>query len=203
MDKALIKKYFLIGEQYGETAKLLLETLIKNGNSTVGIGNTMEEATRRMEENSVKSDLHLFIPAIFSCLQCTELYMKGLILLSGKDFSRGHHAENLLSKLKEIYKEDAEIFSIYKDFYESQIGIIEEYKNENKIARTDDLYMSLRYPEITLHLGDRAKVDRKEISYDKLMYNGTEGIRQFSELLSMLESVKTITVKEYNLKAPL
>ena len=203
MDKALIKKYFLLGEQYGETAKLLLETLIKNGNSNMGIGSTMEEAKEMMERNSIKSDLYLFIPAIFSCLQCTELYMKGLILLSGNEFTRGHSAENLLDKLKEIYKEDSEVFSNYKAFYESQIDIIREYKRENGIVRTDDLYMSLRYPEITLHLSDGKKVNSSEIGYEKLMYNGDVGIRQFSELLCIFKAVKQVTVKEYNQKAPL
>ena len=126
--------------------------------------------------------------------------MKGLILLSEKEFTRGHSAENLLDKLKEIYKEESEVYSNYKTFYKSQIDIIREYQNENGIVRTDDLYMSLRYPEITLHLSDGTKVNSNEIGYEKLMCNGDVGIRQFSELLCIFKAVKQVTVKEYNKK---
>ena len=74
------KQFFLLGEQYSETAQLLLDILIHNGNSNCGIGSTMEESVLEMEKNSLKSDLYLFIPAIFNCLQSTELFIKGLLL---------------------------------------------------------------------------------------------------------------------------
>ncbi len=201
-NKRLIKKYFLLGEQYGEVAIFLLETLIENGNSNSGVSNTIEEATRIMEEKSVKSDLYLFVPAIFNCLQCTELYVKGLILLSNKNFSRGHNAEDLLKILKEGYGENSEVFTSYNAFYKNQIKIISDYKAENSIVVTEDLYMSLRYPEITLHLDNNAKVTR-EIEYEKMMYNGKKGIIQFKKLLKALKSVKKITLKEYDQKYPL
>lgn len=78
------KRFFRLGEQYVETAKLLLNTLINNGNSNAGFGKTLEEAQREMEMNASKSDLYLFVPAIFNCLQSTELLTKGLLLLVGK-----------------------------------------------------------------------------------------------------------------------
>ena len=51
------KQYFLLGEQYSETANLLLEFLINNGNSNGGIGSTEEEAYQQMNENASKSDI--------------------------------------------------------------------------------------------------------------------------------------------------
>ena len=76
-------KFFRLGEQYAATAKLLLETLINNGNSNAGFGKTEEEALQDMERNASKSDMYLFVPAIFNCLQSTELFVKGLLLLVG------------------------------------------------------------------------------------------------------------------------
>lgn len=62
----------------------MLNTLINNGNSNAGFGKTPEEAQQEMEKNVSKSDLYLFIPAIFNCLQGTELLIKGLVLLEVK-----------------------------------------------------------------------------------------------------------------------
>lgn len=58
-------RYFRLGEQYSETAKLLLEILISNKNSNAGMGKTAEEAECEAEINALKSDLYLFIPALF------------------------------------------------------------------------------------------------------------------------------------------
>ena len=197
------KNFFLLGEQYGESAKLLLETLVCNGNSNAGIGKTAEEALQDMEKNSVKSDLYLFVPAIFNCLQSTELFVKGLLILDGKTFERKHGVEDLLVELKDSYAEDSDIYQKLRFFYDQQIDIVEKFKQANGINTSYDLYMSLRYPEISL-LPEEDKKKRESISvdYTELFCNGQEGIKQFGSLLESLDAVKLATVKEYHSRTP-
>lgn len=190
------KQYFRLGEQYAEAAKLLLETLISNGNSNAGLGKTIDEALQELERKAPKSDMYLFIPAIFNCIQSTELFIKGLLLLAGEGFERKHGVEDLLDKLKSLYKEDSEVYKELEFFYNSQIKIIGKYKQTNGITNSYDLYMSLRYPEITL----RSNKENRDIvvNYYDLSCNGKDGIEQFKSLLENLEKVKLATVKEYN-----
>ena len=199
--KERAKQYFVLGEQYSETAKLLLETLISNGNSNAGIGKTLEEAYEEMEKNSSKSDLYLFIPAVFNCMQSTELFIKGLLLFNGKFFKKEHGIEDVLESLKNIYNEDSKIYSSLKTFYDNQIEIIKDYKQVNGINNTHDLYMSLRYPEITLTpAGNKKRGKEINVDYMKLKYNGSSGVEQFKILLENLESIKMAIAKEYNAK---
>lgn len=201
------KRYFYLGEQYSETAKLLLKTLINGGNSNAGIGKTQKEAYKNMRQNACKSDINLFVPAIFNCLQSTELFVKGLLLLKKENFKKKHNIEDALKRLKEIYKEDSRI-SLLADFYDKQITIIERYKQTNQIKNTHDLYMSLRYPEITLSPENKEekgeKIAKKKsgkeitVEYYDLMYNGKEGIEQFKELLKSLETVRQVILDEYH-----
>ena len=194
--KECAMRYFRLGEQYNEAAKLLLETLINNKNSNTGIGNTPEEAQCEMEINAVKSDLYLFIPAAFICLQSTELFTKGLLLLNGKTFERKHSVEDLLGFLLDIYGVNSELYDSLKAFYDNQIDIIKSFMKTNHLINSHDLYMSLRYPEITLKLSK----DRRDlvIDYMDLMCNGDVGIKQFRLLLSNLDEIKQAILKVYN-----
>ena len=193
------KRFFRLGEQYVETAKLLLNNLINNGNSNAGFGKTPEEAQREMEENASKSDRYLFVPAIFNCLQSTELLTKGLLLLAGKTIQRSHGVEELLKDIAMSYKEDSEVCEALNDFYEYQIGIIEAYKQTNSITNSYDLYMSLRYPEITLIPKEGEKKGKQiTVDYTGVLCNGERGIEQFKILLEKLERVKLATVKVYH-----
>ena len=191
--------FFRLGEQYAETAKLLLETLINNGNSNAGFGKTPEQASQEIERNVVKSDLYLFVPAIFNCLQSTELFSKGLLLLAGEKFERNHSVEELLDSLKNTHTEDSDVYQKLQTFYESQIGVIENFKQANKIKTSYDLYMSLRYPEISLQPESGKKKGKKiTVDYTKLFCNGDVGIEQFKILLESLNAVKLATIKEYH-----
>ena len=193
------KEYFRLGEQYCEVAKLLLVTLINNGNSNAGMGKTAEEALRKMSNNAVKSDLFLFVPAIFNCIQSTELFIKGLLILEDIGFERKHGVEELLVKLKDANMEKSEVYQKLISFYESQIKIIERFKQANGIKTSYDLYMSLRYPEISLQPEEGQKKGKNiSVDYAELFYNGQIGIEQFKVLLERLEAVKLATVKAYN-----
>lgn len=192
--------YFRLGEQYTETAKLLLETLIKNGNSNAGFGDTQEEAMQDMERNVAESDMSLFIPAIFTCLQSTELYIKGLLLLNGEVFERKHGTEQLLTKLSSSYGENSEVYLTIKAFCENQIAIIENYRQTNRITQSKDLYMSLRYPEILLSTNNGK--ENVIIDYTDLICNGDVGIDQFKILSNNLDAVHLSTVNEYHSKTP-
>lgn len=188
-------RYFRLGEQYFETAKLLLETLINNKNSNAGMGNTPEEAQCEMELNASKSDLYLFIPAAFNCLQSTELFVKGLLLLNGKKFEKKHSVENLLEFLMDLYGVNSEVYDSMKTFYSNQIDIIKSFMHTNRLANSHDLYMSLRYPEITL----KSSKDGGDmiVDYTDLMCNGDVGIKQFMLLLNNLDAIKQAILKVY------
>ena len=193
------ERFFKLGDQYGETANLLLETLINNGNSNAGIGKTAEEAQKNMEKTALKSDLYLFIPAIFNCLQTTELFTKGLLLLNDKTFQKTHSIEKLLEEIAISYGETSEINQALRDFYECQINIIEKYKQTNGLINSHDLYMSFRYPEITIKIkGEEKKEQQVDVDYTDLMCNGNCGIKQFKILQRKLQRVKSAVVNEYH-----
>ncbi len=72
IDKA--RDYFIMADQYLETSKLLLETMINSGNSNFGIGKS--EAESEMLKNAMKSDSTLLLPTLFTCYQRIELFIK-------------------------------------------------------------------------------------------------------------------------------
>lgn len=181
--------YFRLGEQYSETAKLLLGTLINNGNSNVGIGKTQEESYDNMNQNACKSDLYLFIPAIFNYLQSTELFLKGLLLLNNIDIDETHETQKLLGKLKVKYDEQSDIYKAFKNIYFSQKKILKEYRNKNNITNANELYISLRYPEST---------SGKQYEYYPLMCNGDKGIKLFEKLSKDITSIKKLMLNEYH-----
>ena len=139
------KKYFLLADQYYEATKLLMNTIIDNDNTDCGIGNTEEEAMKNFEKAIVKSDVYLFIPSTFASLQTVELFIKGLLLLNNEEIEEKHEVCDMLKQLKKIYGEKSKIYIIIKDFYTNQMNILDEYKKENKITTTAELYESLRY----------------------------------------------------------
>ena len=187
IDRAI--HYFRLGEQYSETAKLLLGTLINNGNSNAGIGNSQEEAYNEMNQNASKSDLYLFVPAIFNCLQSTELFLKGLLLLNNIDIDETHETQKLLDKIKSKYCDESVIYTAFKNIYFSQEKILKEYRKINNITNARELYMSLRYPE---------SITGKQYEYYPLMYNGDKGIKLFEKLSKDITSIKKLMLNEYH-----
>lgn len=187
--------YFRLGEQYAETAKLLLETLIANENSNSGIGKTPEEAYENMENNVSKSDLYLFVPTIFNCMQSIELWVKGLFLLNNINIDKNHKMEKYLLTIKNIYGESSKIYVAIKEFYNNQIGIIKKYMKDNKLENSKELYMALRYPEKII--GNNRSI---VIDYTSLLLNGDKGIEQFKLLLDNFGHIKEAILNEYHLK---
>lgn len=186
------KNYFILADQYFQTSKLLLSTLINNNNSNFGIANTMEEAERKMRENSLKSDLTLFVPALFTCYQSIELFSKGLILLNNIEFERTHEISTLIIMLKSIYGEEAIQYKELKNFHRYQVGIIKKFKKENSITTMHELYDALRYPE---------NVDNtKKYDYFSLKYNGNLGKAEYKTILKKISRVRKIVNEEYRLK---
>lgn len=185
------KQYFLLGDQYFTTAKLLLVTLINNGNSNAGIGNTEEEAYKQMIENVSKSDLYLFIPAIFNCLQCTELFIKGILLLNGIEIDNEHEVQKSLENIKQLYSKDSLIYKEFKNMYYSQEDILKQFKKDNNITNSHDLYIALRYPE-------KNDKDHTEYAFYSLMYNGDDGIKLFKRILKNLTAIRDKVLIEYN-----
>lgn len=191
MYKERAHRFFRLADQYFVTAQILLETLINNDNSNAGIGKTQEEAYEQMKKNTSCSDLYLFIPAVFNCLQSTELFIKGLLLLNDKEIEGNHESQSSLSIIRDVYGEKSTFYKEFNKMYNSQEDIIKQFKKENNITNTKDLYESLRYPE---------KKDESRTPYDfsALMYNGNRGIKLFRKMLENLISIRTFILAEYN-----
>ena len=186
--KTRARKYFLLAEQYSSIAELSLETLITGGNSNAGIGNTAEEAYAQMIANSSQSDLYLFVPTIFCCLQSTELYIKGLLLLNDIEIDDTHEIQKLLDKLQVKYNTKSSIYKAFRKMYYSEQEILKDYRLKNQISNAQDLYISLRYPEST---------SGTQYEYSPLMYNGDTGIELFKKLYGLIIDIKHQVWIEY------
>lgn len=188
--KKRAKEYFLLADQYLETAKLTLEVLIENDNSNAGFGTTQEEAEKQMRENVLKSDVTLFIPTVFNAYQSTELFLKGLLLLNGKEITDTHEVSNMITEIKNIYTETSDVYRKINNFYNAQIEIIKNFKKSNNITTNKELYEALRYPENIKN--------NKTYDYNDLQYNGDIGIKNFELLRKRIQEVKDVILKEYN-----
>lgn len=188
--KKRAKEYFLLADQYLETAKLTLEVLIENDNSNAGFGTTQEEAEKQMRENVLKSDVTLFIPTVFNAYQSTELFLKGLLLLNGKEITDTHEVSNMIAEIKNIYTETSDVYRKINNFYNVQIEIIKNFKKSNNITTNKELYEALRYPENIKN--------NKTYDYNDLQYNGDFGIKNFELLRKRIQEVKDVILNEYN-----
>lgn len=188
--KKRAKEYFLLADQYLETAKLILEVLIENDNSNAGVGTTQEEAEKQMRENVLKSDVTLFIPTVFNAYQSTELFLKGLLLLNGKEITDTHEVSNMITEIKNIYTETSDVYRRINNFYNAQIEIIKNFKKSNNITTNKELYEALRYPENIKN--------NKTYDYNDLQYNGDIEIKNFELLRKRIQEVKDVILKEYN-----
>ena len=181
------KKYYLLADQYLETTKLLLNTIIENDNANYEIGCNEQEALKDMEESIIKSDVYLFIPSMFSSLQTVELFIKGLLLFNEREVTHKHEVNGMINELREIYGDNSDMFETINKFYKNQMEILKKFKKVNNITTTADLYESLRYPEN----------NKKEYEYFELKYNGKEVIKQYIKMLETLEKIKKEILKEY------
>lgn len=180
--------YFRLGDQYCEVANILLHTLIDNGNSNTGFGITDEEAITNAITIAHKSDLFLFIPALFNILQSTELFTKGLLLLNNIEIDGTHEIQQLLDKFPNKYVK-SNIYQSLRNIYFSQESILKEYRNKNHINNAYDLYESLRYPE---------SKSGKKYEYHYLLCNGNNGIKLFTTLYNQISEIKFFSLKEYH-----
>lgn len=190
--KSRSKSYFILADQYLETAKLLLNVLINNGNSNCGIGLNKIEAEENMKNNVLNSDLTLLIPTIFNCYQSTELFIKGLLLLNGIEIKETHEVSDLITQIKQLYGDKSLIYKEITKFYKFQVEIIKKFKKTNSITTTQELYEALRYPENNKNY--------KKYQYFDLMYNGDLGIESFKTILKKVDTLKNAVLEEFNNK---
>lgn len=190
--KSRAKSYFVLANQYLETASLLLNVLINNGNSNCGIGLSEVEAEENMKKNVLNSDLTLFIPTIFNCYQSTELFIKGLLLLNSIEIKETHEVSDLIAQIKQLYGDKSLIYKEINKFYKFQVEIIKKFKKTNSITTTQELYEALRYPE--------NNKNNKKYQYFDLMYNCDLGIERFKTILRKIDAIKVVILDEYNKK---
>ena len=183
----IAKKYFVLASQYYHTSKILLETIIQNNNLSIGIGFSEEEALIDFNKKIVKSDVYIFIPALFNSLQSVELFVKGLLLLNGKEIDYEHKLENSFLILKNIYGDKSEIYKSIKNFYNFQESVIFEFKKINNITTTEELYEALRYPENR----------NKKYDFSSLRFNGKNGVGLLKKLLEKLQKINASVLQEF------
>ena len=184
------KNYFLLGEQYYESARLLLDSVINNDNCSIGIGDTAEEAERNLINNIVKSDVYLFIPALFISIQCVELYIKGILLINSITMKNSHETSDMISSIKGKYGSKSSLYLCFNDFYNNCIKELKNYKKTNNITTTKELYDSLRYPE------GKGKV----YDYFDIRYNGQKAIEHYKKMVKMLEKIHEEVLIEFRKK---
>ena len=187
----IAKKYFVLASQYYHTSKILLETIIQNDNLSIGIGFSEEEALIDFNKKIFKSDVYIFIPALFNSLQAVELFIKGLLLINEKEIDYKHALENPLLILKDIYGDKSEIYKSIKNFYNFQEDVIGKFKIINQITTTEDLYEALRYPE---------SKNKKKYDYSSLRFNGKSGVNLFEKLLDRLQKINKNVLQEFKIK---
>ena len=194
--KERARNFFLLADQYLETAKLTLNTLIEGDNFPGALGSSEEELETNLRENLKKSDFMLFIPTVFNSLQSIELFLKGLLLLNGEEINTEHETCNMISDIKNIYGVKSEIYKSINSFYSEQIIIIKDFKKTNSISTTKELYEALRYPE-----DNSEDVNNKKfyVYYD-LHSNGELGKQYFKTLIKKMKRVKKAVMEEYNEK---
>jgi len=184
----LYKKFFSLANQYKVSFDLLLDTMVLNENKSIGTGDTPEEAEINFKNAIIKSDAYLMIPALFTSLQSAELFLKGMLLLNGRNIKTKHEVSYSLDVLKEIYGEKSKEYNCFNKYYKNSIGIIEAFKKSNSITTTNELYLSLRYP----------CSKGKEYEYFDLRFNGKKIINQYIKLKKDLDEISNIVQLKYN-----
>ena len=180
-------KFFSLGKQYYDSSVLLLETIIKNDNCSLGIGFSDEAALKNLNENIKKSDARLLIPALFLGYQCVELYVKGLLLLKKQDIKEKHEVCIFYNDLENSYGKNSAIYKAIRNFYSNQIEILNNFKKNNDITTVNQLYDALRYPE-----------DNDEIiDHFSLKYNGSSVVKQIKNVIKRLKLVDEEVLEEY------
>ncbi len=186
------KKYFLLGNSYFETAKLGIRVIVDSGNKNYII------SSKPIDESDlanivIKSDTYLFRPSLFNLLQGIELYLKGVLILYGKfnNSFKSHKLESLFKELEKYLDKDSELILLIKNFINSPIDILKNYKEKNDMNEITQIYESLRYPETRNNI---------EYFYDEIIYKGVESIEQLKALLLFLENIQKSCVTIYRKK---
>ena len=100
-------------------------------NQNIGIGFSESEAMLNMFSNIKKSDARLLVPALFLGYQSMELYIKGLLLLKNEKIEYSHDVKNFYEQLAKCYGKESDIYRDIDDFYQNQIEILNDYKEES------------------------------------------------------------------------
>ncbi|OEF97218.1 hypothetical protein BHF71_11190 [Vulcanibacillus modesticaldus] len=141
------KRFFLVGEQYLNTSKILLDKMVETGNKHTVISD--KEISWIEYENLTKfSDFNVLIPTLFNFYHGLELIIKGMLRLHNAEFKPEHSFENLLTKLKLSDKTNNEYLEIISKYIEKPLKIrfLNDYIQTENIENIYDLYMSFRYP---------------------------------------------------------
>lgn len=180
--------FLKVGQQYIKSSIYLMKAICRSGNQTGAIADTIEEAHKIMGKKVELSDLTLFQPALFDCYHGLELYIKGLLYLKNcTNISLSHEVNDLLNELRKYYN-NTKLFNLIEETYTTQNNMVDKFKKENNIINQKEFYEALRYP---LSKGN------KLYNYDKLRYNGREGIKEIKNITKKLKEIDKLVVLEY------
>jgi hypothetical protein len=136
-------QYFTLAEKYLHTSGKIFKQIREGGNSHVLVFDN-DDCGRDYEEQTMWSDFHVLIPALFLFYHGLELMIKGLI----KHNSTEHNIELLFKEIKINYSDRADLINIFEKYiiFEKYSEIWKKYIEANELKDTKGLYFSLRYP---------------------------------------------------------
>jgi len=181
-------EFYRIGHQFLNSAKLLLEELIKSDNKNVIISD-VEITERDFEQATKYSDFNIMIPILFNYYHGLELIIKGALEQKGKLSKDRHNIDILVEKLKEEYKDDSNFTKCVTEKIDNSIIIISKFESDNKKINGFSIYEALRYPD--------NRSDDGLIKYSSLFNNGDAIIEDCMTIIQNIENIKKLTVQKY------
>ncbi len=177
---------FYIAEQYIQASKNLIQGMLDKNNPQFIISD--EDITDDDFEKYLKySSQKIILPALFCLYQGIELILKGFVNMVQNN-KGSHDAEKLCKEFSKYYVDETELQDLFNKFIFTPVTFIEEYKAENNIKKTKDLYNSLRYP-------DSNAEDSMPINHMQLKYpNDDIFLSQVKELMRDVEKMIRLSV---------
>lgn len=152
------KEFLMVGEQYLNASKLLLDGMAESKNPWVVTSNSPISESKYSNKTAY-SDFSIILPTLFNFYHGIELIMKGIIRLNNRNenFKHNHPFEELFKKLKVADKLNGSEYVITIGKYiEKPIkpSFLNDYLLVENINRISDLYESFRYPGNSIKLNN-------------------------------------------------
>jgi hypothetical protein len=185
------KRFFLVGEQYLHTSRILLDKMVESGNKHIVISDK-EITWDEYESLTQFSDFNVLIPTLFNFYHGLELILKGMISLNNAEIETEHSFDRLLCMLKKLDKSNGEYLKIICKYIDKplKISFLDDYMKTENIGNINDLYMSFRYPA-NRHFN-------KNYEYFTVRYREEDILSEVQEMSEDISRILIEAVKVYH-----